>query len=132
MWTVKTLQRPERTRAKIAEEHLRENWQQRDWAITAAAAALCAIGSGTGYFLVSPRDILRRPTREANWTCRTETGRGAIISNLCHSLDGSKERTAEKKGNYRASRATDHMTLHSVISGACLTRKWSADQQYVK
>jgi len=54
----------------------------------------------------------------------TETGRRAIISNLCRSLDrSSKERTAEKKGNYRA---TDHTTLHSVISGDCLTRKWPA------
>jgi len=43
---------------------------------------------------------------------RTETGRGAIISNLCHSLDGSKERTAEKKGNYRASRR--RITWHSI------------------
>jgi len=75
------------------------------------------------------------PPPRANWTCAAELDvkpgrrrrrrRRNYLQFVPLAGASQKERTDEKKDNYGATPdQTPATTLHSVLSGDCLTRKW--------
>lgn len=122
-----------------SKKHLRRNWQQLDSAVTSTISRgimRSLSGGATGWLFSRFFSRYTRSVRvwhwNVNWTCARLDGKkpGATqLSPICaHSrrrrrVEGTAR--AEKKDNYTA---TNHMTLHSVISGVCLTRKWPAER----